>query len=35
MSAYKDQMVAAGLITGKQGGKMMQCAAKIVKNAKT
>jgi hypothetical protein len=28
MSAYKDQMVAAGLITGKQGGKMMQCAAK-------
>ena len=34
MSAYKDQMVAAGLITGKQGGKMMQCAAKIVKNSK-
>jgi hypothetical protein len=33
MSEYKDRMVAAGLITGKQGGKMMQCAAKIVKNS--
>ena len=34
MSQYKDQMVAAGLITGPQGGKMMSCAAKIVKNSK-
>ena len=29
LSAYKDGLVAAGFITGKQGGKMMQCAAKI------
>ena len=28
MSAYKDSLVAAGLITGKQGGKMMTCSSK-------
>ena len=33
MEIYKDKLVASGLITGKQGGKMMACAAKIVKNA--
>jgi hypothetical protein len=29
LSAYKDSLVAAGFITGKQGGKMIQCAAKV------
>ena len=31
MEAYKDRMVASGLITGRQGGKMMSCAAKLRK----
>jgi len=31
MEVYKDKLVASGLITGKQGGKMMACAAKILK----
>ena len=29
LSAYKDDLVARGLITGKQGGKMLACAAKL------
>jgi len=29
MSVYKDRLVAAGLINGKQGGKMMACSAKV------
>jgi hypothetical protein len=29
MDLYKEKMVASGLITGKQGGKMMACAAKL------
>jgi hypothetical protein len=29
METYKDKMVLSGLITGKQGGKMMACAAKV------
>ena len=29
MSLYKDRLVASGLITGKQGGKMMTCSAKV------
>ncbi len=31
MEIYKDKLVASGLVTGKQGGKMMACAAKILK----
>ena len=31
MDNYKDGLLAAGLITGKQGGKMMSCAAKLGK----
>ena len=31
MDAYKDRLVAGGLITGKQGGRLMSCAAKIFK----
>ena len=31
MEAYKEKLVASGLITGKQGGKVMACAAKILK----
>lgn len=31
MEAYKDKLVAAGLITGKQGGRLMNCASKIFK----
>ncbi len=31
MEVFKDRMVASGLITGKQGGKMMACAAKLRK----
>lgn len=31
MDAYKTRMVASGLITGKQGGKMMSCAAHLGK----
>lgn len=31
MEVYKDKLVASGLVTGKQGGKMMACAAKILK----
>jgi hypothetical protein len=31
MDAYKERMVASGLLTGKQGGKVMACAAKILK----
>ena len=31
MALYKDRLVAAGLITGKQGGRMMSCAAKSFK----
>lgn len=33
MASYKRKLVASGLITGEQGGTMMACAAKIVKNA--
>ena len=29
MDAYKDRLLLSGLITGKQGGKMMACAAKV------
>ena len=29
MDAYKDRLLLSGLITGKQGGKMMSCAAKV------
>lgn len=29
MEAYKDRMVLSGLISGKQGGKLMACAAKL------
>lgn len=31
MDIYKEKLVASDLITGKQGGKMMACAAKILK----
>ena len=31
MDIYKEKLVASGLITGKQGGKMLACAAKILK----
>ena len=31
METYKDKLVASGLITGKQGGRLMNCAAKIFK----
>lgn len=31
MDAYKERMVASGLLTGKQGGKVMACAARILK----
>lgn len=31
MEAYKDRMVASGLLTGAQGGKVMACAAKVGK----
>lgn len=31
MDVYKDRLVAAGLVTGRQGGKMMACAAKNVR----
>ena len=31
MEVYKRKLVASGLVTGKQGGKMMACAAKILK----
>ncbi|MDP1696306.1 MAG: serine protease [Xanthomonadaceae bacterium] len=31
MDAYKDRLLGLGLITGKQGGKMMSCAAKVGK----
>lgn len=31
MESYKDKLVANGLITGKQGGRLMSCAAKIFK----
>ena len=31
MDAYKDKLVASGLITGKQGGRLMNCASKIFK----
>ena len=33
MAIYRHKLVASGLITGEQGGRMMACAAKIVKNA--
>ena len=33
MSAYKDDLVARSLITGKQGGKLITCAAKIPASA--
>jgi hypothetical protein len=29
MDAYKDRLLGAGLVTGKQAGKMMACAAKV------
>lgn len=29
MEAYRDRLVASGLITGRQGGKVMACAGKI------
>ena len=32
MDAYKEKMVLSGLITGKQGGKLMSCAAKLKVN---
>jgi len=31
MDAYKDHLVDSGLITGKQGGRLMNCASKIFK----
>ena len=31
METHKDKLVASGLITGKQGGRLMSCAAKIFK----
>jgi len=31
MDAYKDRLLATGLITGRQGGKMMACAAHLGK----
>jgi hypothetical protein len=31
MAAYKNRLADAGLITGKQGGRLMSCAAKIFK----
>ena len=34
MEAYRDSLLAAGLITGRQGGKVMQCAGKVLKTAK-
>jgi hypothetical protein len=34
MDAYKGRMLASGLITGKQAGKMMACAAQVGKTKK-
>ena len=31
MDVYKEGLVASGLITGKQGGKLMACAGKVLK----
>jgi hypothetical protein len=31
MDTYKDRLLASGLVTGKQAGKMMSCAAKVGK----
>ena len=34
MDAYKGRMLASGLLTGKQAGRMMSCAAKVGKTKK-
>ena len=34
MEAYRNSLLAAGLITGRQGGKVMACAGKVLKTAK-
>ena len=29
MESYRDGLVAAGLVSGRQGGKILACAAKV------